>query len=178
MSRLLTTAALAALGSAAILLAACSGSSETARMTCPKVIAAPGAETIVVFAGSGHAEKDVMAGGKIRSVGGACTPEKVGMKIDTEISFEAQRVNNEVISATTFPYFVALVDPDQHILREDGFQLEVKFIPGEPYRRMPAERITVHVPVKDKSAGAAYTVVVGFQLTPDQLAFNRAAKAQ
>ena len=89
-------------------------------------------------------------------------------------SFYAERASLDIKDAA-FPYFVALLDPDEHVLTEAGYQLPIQFLPGESYRRMPAEKITVHLPVTNQASGAAYTVVVGFQLTPNQIAFNRAA---
>jgi hypothetical protein len=82
------------------------------------------------------------------------------------------------IKDAAFPYFVALIDPDGQRLSEEGFQLPFPFLPGDSYRLLPVEKITVHLPVKNQGAGGAYTVLVGFQLTPDQIAFNRGTRAQ
>jgi hypothetical protein len=73
---------------------------------------------------------------------------------------------------------VALIGPGEKVLSQEQFLEKVEFIPGEPFRRTLAEKITVHVPLRDKADSASYTVVVGFQLTPDQIAFNRASRAR
>ena len=143
-------------------------------MTCPKIMPAPGADTIALFGPGGHTVSDVKVGGKFSGLHSTCVREKVGVAINAQIQFYAERASLDIKDAT-FPYFVALLDPNEHVLTEAGYQLPIQFLPGESYRRMPAEKITVHLPVKNQAEGGAYTVVVGFQLTPDQLAFNRAA---
>ena len=170
------TASLVALALVAITLAGC-GSNKAADLTCPQIVPAPGADTIALFGPGGHTAKDVVVGGKIYSVDAKCVREKVGVAVNAEIAFYAERSRMDIKDAT-FPYFVALIDPNEHVLTEEGYQLPFQFLPGESYRRVPAEKITVHLPVKNQASGGAYTVIVGFQLTPDQLAFNRAARAQ
>ncbi len=69
--------------------------------------------------------------------------------------------------------------PTRKCWPQEQFQEKhVEFLPGESYRRMPAEKVTVHLPLINKSDSTIYTIIVGFQLTPDQIAFNRAAHAQ
>lgn len=165
-------AALAAVSGATLALAACSGSKEVSA-TCPRVVQEPETSMIAFFgAGGGHTAKDVVVGGRIRDVSYQCERRRVGVALNAQISFEAQRANMSIDDAD-LPYFVALVDPDQKLLKEQGFVAHVAFPPGESYRRIPAEKITVDLPIKDQSTGSTYTVVVGFRLTPEQLAFNR-----
>lgn len=161
---------------ATALLFGCSGSASnpTAGNSCPKIVAAPGADAIVLFSPGGHERKDVMVGGKIYSAVARCTREQVGFAVSTDIEFYVERANM-AIKDTTLPYFVALVDPQQRVLAEEAYQVQVPFLPGESYRRTPAEKVTIHLPVLNRAAAANYAVIVGFQLTPDQLAFNRSA---
>ncbi len=177
MARDRVTAAYAALALALSVLSGCSSSEKRAEMGCPKLMPAPGADRIALFGPGGHAAKDVLVGGKITDLTGKCRRDKVGIVLNAEIRFYAERADMGMKDAT-FPYFVALVDPDEHVVVEEGFKYPFPFLPGESYRLLPAEKITVHVPVKTLSQGNAYTVLVGFQLTPDQLAFNRSTRPQ
>jgi hypothetical protein len=126
----------------------------------------------VMFGPGGHDAKDVLVGGRIYEIDTKCLHEKVGLIINTEITFYGERASND-LPDTTFPYFVALIDPAGKVMQEDAFKAPMNFVPGERYRRTPVERISVHLPLKNTADGGAYTVLVGFQLTPDQLAFNR-----
>jgi len=171
--------ALAALG-VTVLVAGCGGSSgeRAVAMTCPRIVPASATDTIAVMRPGGHEMKDILVGGKILDASTTCKRVRDGgMDVFTEIHFYAKRADVRTPD-TVLPYFVALLDPQQQVIAQEGFQLPVKFYPGEAERRFPAEDITINLPVKNVATGSAYTIVVGFQLTPDQLAFNRAARAQ
>jgi len=164
-----------ATAAAAAALAGCSFFGSTREgQDCPLVLQAPSAETIAIFGPGGHQAKDVIAGGRIYSLKSTCAREKVGVVVDADIEFYAQRAALN-INSVTLPYFVAVVDPQQHILTEESFQIALPFPAAEYYRQSSPEHIAVHLPLTDRTQASAYTVVVGFQLTPDQIAFNRNA---
>jgi hypothetical protein len=165
------TAACAAFALGALALSGCAGQ-RSADVSCPKVTPAPGADTIVVFRPGGHDASDVIYGGRIYSIDAACVHEKVGLTVNAQIVFYGERADRD-LPVVTFPYFVALIDPQSNVLQEESFKVPINFVAAESYRRSPAEEITVHLPLKNSAVGGAYTVLVGFQLTPDQLAFNR-----
>jgi hypothetical protein len=171
MARVRVTAACAALAFALLALWGCSGNKKL-DLTCPKVMPAQGADTIVLFGPGGHDAKDIIVGGRIYSLDAKCLQQKVGMTVDADIVFYGERTDRAQPNVT-FPYFVALIDPTDKVLQEESFEVPINFVPGEIYRRSPAEHITVHLPLRNVASGGAYTVLVGFQLTPDQLAFNR-----
>ncbi len=153
-------------------LASCGTSKDIADMTCPRVIPAPGTDRIVLFGPGGHDTQDVVVGGRIVNADVTCQREKPGVEAMTVVHFYAERANGGIADAT-LPYFVALLDPQQRVLTQEGFRIDFKFFPGESYRKLPNEDITVHLPVHSTATAGAYTIVVGFQLTPEQLAFNR-----
>lgn len=174
--RALALGAAVALGA---LASACSSRGPVAQTTgpaCPRLVAAPATATIAYLRPGGHSAGDLVVGGKIVRARAHCAPEQGGVAVNTEITFYAQRANVAVTDAT-FPFFVALVDRQLHVLGEQGFKVHVDFIPGESYREIPPQKITVHLPLKDRAAAGNYAVMVGFQLTPEQIAFNRAALA-
>ncbi|HUK60228.1 MAG TPA: hypothetical protein VLV50_13440 [Stellaceae bacterium] len=170
-------AALLAVVGAAASLAGCNFGSTREGLNCPSVVNAPNADTIAIFRPGGHDAKDVAVGGKIYKVTSTCEREKEGVVINAELTFYAQRAALETKSVT-LPYFVALVDPQQRVLSEESFQVQLPFPAAEFYRESAPEKITVHLPLTDRTQASAFSVVVGFQLTPDQIAFNRAAHPQ
>jgi hypothetical protein len=175
---LVRRAAALAVAAAAASLAGCTWFGSTREgLTCPPVIPAPNADTIAVFGPGGHDAKDVLVGGKFYKIDSICAREKQGVVINAEITFYAQRVVIETKSVT-FPYFVALVDPQQRVLSEESFQVALPFPAAEYYRESTPEKISIHLPVTDRADASAFTVVVGFQLTPDQIAFNRSTHPQ
>jgi hypothetical protein len=172
-------AAAFAVAVAAAPLAGCTWFGSTKEgLNCPPIVQAPNADTIAFFRpGGGHDAKDVLAGGKIFKIDSTCARERVGVAINFELQFYVQRVFPQTKSVT-LPYFVAVVDPGQHVLSEQGFQVALDFSGADYYRESKPEKITIHLPVTDPSQAGAFTIVVGFQLTPDQMAFNRAAHPQ
>jgi hypothetical protein len=160
----------------AALVASCSPSKDAAEMNCPTMLPAPGADTIAVFHPGGQEPKDLLFAAQITSLNAECSRETPGVAIHAEIKFYAERANL-LIPDGTLPYFVALLDADQHVLAEEAFDLKFAFLPAEYNRTLPAEKRTIHLPVHNRTDAKSFTVVVGFQLTPDQLAFNRARTA-
>ena len=70
------------------------------------------------------------------------------------------------------------VSSDEKVLAQEQFTEKIDFIPAESYRRMPAAKITIHMPLLRKAEADSYTIIVGFQLTSDQIAFNRSLRPQ
>jgi len=170
-------AAAAAIGLAALGSGCSPGPGSASDQTCPQLVRATDADTIALFGPSGHALKDVVVAGKIRSGETKCDRETGGVAVKAGISIEAQR-SVPAIANAVLPYFVALIDPQQNVLAQNAFELHVQFLAGEQNRRMPEESITVHLPTHSPDTVGQYTIIVGFQLTPEQLAFNRASHSQ
>ncbi len=152
-------------------------SSARAALTCPRLVRAAQTDTIALFGSGGHQAKDVVVDARIRNGEVTCKKEEGGIAVNLELNFEGERANPATADAA-LPYFVALIDPQEKVLAQNAFDITIQFVPGERVRRMPAEKITVHLPTHTPAAAGQYTVIVGFQLTPDQLAFNRARNAK
>ena len=69
-------------------------------------------------------------------------------------------------------YFVAVVDKDQKVLARELFDSTFTFQANQ--RQAAAiEEIEQIIPIRGDLRGLDYEVLVGFQLTPEQLEFNR-----
>lgn len=162
----------AVLGAVA-LTAGCSSSKKEDVLNCPLVEAVPDADLYPDFGrGTGRAVTDVIVGGKITSVKSSCKREAHGIAVDALVSISSTRIG-PLIKSANLPYFVVVTDINHDVLAQEAFNLKVDFFPGENFRSYE-EPITVHIPVKSANAGGDYAVVVGFQLTKDQMDFNRA----
>lgn len=170
-SRLMACTAVLAL---AATLAGCSAPTED--LTCPSAATAPDLDAVAIFApGAGTDSANIQAAGKIFDVSRACEKEKGGILINAIITINAVRVAPQV-SRAEYVYFVAVVDSSRAILNEQRFTLDAQFT-NQDFRQY-AEKISVHLPLQHISTGDAYAIIVGFQLTPEQLDFNRAHKRQ
>jgi len=74
-----------------------------------------------------------------------------------------------------FDYFVTVVGPQEAILNKEAFGLAVQF-PGNRTRvrfRDDDPPVTVDLPLSPEASALDYRLFVGFQLTPDELSYNR-----
>ncbi len=158
-------------------LAACSGHSSSAPvhpLGCPVAYIAPGLDAYTVFR-SGAAPStntgDIVFGVKLMSVQAACHNEPQGVRVTTLLTFLAVR-NDDNLRQGDFTYFVAISDAQQNILAKQNFALRVDFAPRQKEMRV-FDEITEHLPLKDISLGSRYAVIVGLQVSKQQLDLNR-----
>jgi hypothetical protein len=159
----------------ALTLAGCGGGS-TEELTCPAAAVAPDLDAVAIFPpGSDSDPANLQAAGKIFAITRQCESEKGGILINAVITINAVRQTPQV-QRVEYVYFVAVIDSDRKILNEQRFTLAALF--GSSDIRQYNEKISVHLPLDHVSSGDGYTVVTGFQLTPDQLDFNRTHRSQ
>jgi hypothetical protein len=159
--------ALAVLG-----LAGCSGFAEDrSSFTCPAATTVPDLQTIARLVPGGK-DEDVQTAGRIASVNSSCNKETAGVATFLSIDFAALRAGPG-IKHIDLPYFVAIADSTGNILGKQEFTLGLDF-PGEAATMRSTEKVTAHLPLKNPQLGNVYTIVVGFQLTRNEVDFNRA----
>ena len=71
-----------------------------------------------------------------------------------------------------FSFFVALTDPSENILAKEVFASPLEFR-ADQRRAGVIEQIEQRFALKSGERAAQYAILVGFQLTKDQLDFNR-----
>jgi hypothetical protein len=167
----------AALSGLLALLPACSGGSDSkptvGKLACPVAITAPNLDAYTVFRpGATTANpEDIVFGIKLVSVRSTCKNETGGLRVITNISFIAVR-NDPELRLGDFTYFVAVADARQNVVAKQNFALRVDFAPRQKQMRI-GEEITEHLPLTDLSLGGQFAVVVGLQLSQQQLDLNR-----
>ena len=71
-----------------------------------------------------------------------------------------------------YQYFVALAQPDDTLVSKAYFDTDVTFVPGQP-RAGTREELTPKIPLPKDANAKDWKIYLGFQLTPEQLNFNR-----
>src|SRR5260221_44122 len=71
-----------------------------------------------------------------------------------------------------FAYFIAVADEQRNILNKKEYTVSVEFAPRQN-RLQVSDQVAIGLPVRDLSAGGKYLIIVGLQLSPEQLDFNR-----
>jgi hypothetical protein len=157
---------------AAVGLAACSGlSTYKTNYTCPSATTVPDLQTLARLAPNAT-DQNIQSAGRIASVQSSCDKEDAGVATYLSIEFSALRTSPS-IRHIDLPYFVAIADSTGNILGKQEFSVGVDFPSNDPTVRT-TEKITAHLPLHNAQLGNVYTVIVGFQLTKNELDFNRA----
>ncbi|MGB6231082.1 MAG: hypothetical protein WBF53_13255 [Litorimonas sp.] len=182
MKTIASFALLAALG-AATALGGCRSTQDVLRIgeggernagPCPRAFALYDAARIVEFRGEGESFANVGFTGEIASVRSLC--RYVGdnpITGDVDITFNLGRGPAASESEATYQYWVAIMRKNIAVMDKQTFPLTVSFPAG-------TDRITTTVTVEDyeiprasdTTSGANFEVVVGFEVTPEQRAFN------
>lgn len=183
MIRLATTGALAAL---LLSVGACSTKKPVSPGPCPRVNILADASQLTEFRdGPGRDLIDVDHTARIARVGGTCVykmdkPAEKGKKPETGtltmtigLLIAAERGPADTDRKARFEYFVTLVDRDRQPIQKTVFPVTVDF-PGNVTRATAEEfPIDLKIPLHPKQTGADFVVFVGFQLSPEQVEFNR-----
>jgi len=153
-------------------LAACSnfgGNQDT--FTCPSATTVPDLQTLARLTPGGGAD-DVQSAGRIAAVNATCDKEKAGVASYLSIDFAFLRTG-PTVKHIDLPYFVAIADSAGNILGKQQFTVAADF-PGEAATMRTTEKVTAHLPLTNPQLGNVYTIVVGFQLSKNEIDFNRA----
>ena len=152
-------------------LSACADSASTP--ACPVVAKLPDADRLTRFSGSGHDLTDVAFEARIGDVSATCDYDESGYDVTAKVQFLGTRGPAVAAAAGveqgSFGYFVAIVDSTSKVLARQEFDSNFQF--QAKTRSGVVEELEQKIP--PSSGTAPYTIFIGFQLSPDELAFNR-----
>ena len=156
-------------------LAGCGGGGDDAfAPTCPVPALQPDVADLTRYRPTGHDITDMIVDARITAVHGAC---KLGGKdqlsAGLKVSFQFARgpaATGRVVDAA---YFVAVIKGND-ILDKHDYPLHVEFPENTETVQLDGDPIDMVLPIPQGTTGAAYRVEVGFQLSPTELAVNRA----
>lgn len=178
-------------------LAACQMSLPTVNappVTCPEVGILPQAEKVVFFA-EGATEKNAKntkSSAAFANYRGGCSVKKDHVELSMELDFKGARGKaGGALDEQPLGYFIAVLDADENILQRDAFNTALLFNDAGQGLTQEKHAIVLPLPVdpktgkppadeKDRIKAAeemvrARKVVLGFSLTPEQLAYNTEA---
>jgi hypothetical protein len=168
-------AAVFALGLAGFALSGCS-IFEKKIQVCPKVsILSDAAEMTTFQPGGGRDVTDVVLQGEVNAVTSECKYDKDTKVIDMTANLTLVAVRGAALrqGEVTLPFFVAVIDrKTQKILKKRTFQSPVPFPEGRR-RSGVSEVIVEHITVGADRTISDYEVLVGLQLTEEQVEYNR-----
>lgn len=155
------------------LLTACSSNNDAAP-ACP-LVAAPGdvAKITRFRDGPGRDLIDVVAEAQIADAAVQCDYDRSGVTVQLQLAILGTRGPADTSRTAAFDYFVAIADPQGTIVAKEIFPVSFSF---ENRQRVgQIENLEQRIPLANRADGAAYKIVVGFQLSPAELEWNRRA---
>ena len=157
-----------------LMLASCSsiiGSGE--QIVCPNVAVLGDARSITQFKpGAGRDLIDVQFEGQIAEVAVACGYEGGAVRMVLNLEIQALRGPAADISATELVYFVAVIGVGDVVLAKSTFGSLFEFRPNQ-LKTDVVDQLSPTIPIKPGETTSDYRILIGFQLSADELKFNR-----
>ena len=137
---------------------------------CPQVAIVRDLEEIRDYGNEIPDPSQLVAKAKMLNLSGTCEFKKNGIDMVFDLNFVAEKGPRLGGLRTSFPYFVSIVDPDQTIISKEKMSIAFGFSSSEKVATA-SDSLHVYVPLpKDKRPTAPnYQILLGFQLTQDQL---------
>jgi hypothetical protein len=118
---------------------------------------------------------DLVVNARITGLSGQCVfaDRRRSVEVTLTLAMEATRGPAARERSISIPYFVAVTDAQDRILDKAVYTVAAEFPANRSRLRLSGEEVTLTLPVTPDRPAAAYTVIVGFQLTEAELALNR-----
>ena len=150
------------------------------RMECPPVSILPEASSITRYKkGTRKTILDVDFTGRVIGVKGTCFYEfdpdtKNGtVAINVITKFKMKRGASNATQKADFKYFTSVVNNDGKVLGKKTFPYSLKFSKKRSWVKDEDFPIELIIPLKNETNSQNFTVFVGFQLSHEELEFNR-----
>lgn len=167
-----------ALAGLALFLAGCSTFNREPPPPCPPVAILGETASLTQFRpGPGRDLTDVEYGVQILDYRGGCQFSSDKRSVIVELTTDIVAQRGPAMSGTTItvPYFVAVLDRNQQILTKQVFESRID-LPAGRRRAGVAEGTEPLIPFAEGRGPKDYSIMIGLQLTDEQLAWNRQAR--
>ena len=154
-------------------LSACGSTAPQFAPVCPQTGILGDAADLTTFRNTGTDLTDMVVDGRITGLSGKCTaidPDHLRTIISVNMDLTRGPAMQGRDSDVT--YFVSVARGDT-ILDKRAYAVRVVFDRNGSRMRLTGDQIELTLPTPGKVTGADYRILVGFQLTPEELAFNR-----
>ena len=143
---------------------------------CPKVLILGDAGTLVRFKpGPGRDITDILLEARIANFIGGCEYTKEGVEVRLRVLIAVERGAASRDSAISFEYFAAI---PEFLPRPEGKRILP--VRGEFPENLPRlvyqDEIDMFIPLADNATGPEKEIVLGFQLSPAELEYNRSTR--
>ncbi len=139
---------------------------------CPRAVVGENAGRLTRFSGAGKDPVNVVFEAEIADLAGSCIYDDDSIEVDLQIQLIAGRGPATTDDKAKFSYFVAVARTDKTILSRDAFDTVIE-LPGNQTRNETVEELEQTIPLAEGETGANIVIVVGIEMTPEELEYNR-----
>ena len=159
------------------LMAGCGVLEKNVTYQCPNVLILQDGKKLVKFkTGSRRDITDILFEAEILNFEGSCKYEKRARKLETQIDlmvrFLVRRGNATKSAVTQFKYFIATTSFKNRVEGKSIFPVVGTF-KEKRSTLVYEDSIGLRIPLDDPTDGETLKVLLGFQLSPEELQFNR-----
>ena len=154
--------------------AGCAGGDAKNAIPCPETGLMLDATHLTAFnPPSSTAAANAVVIGRIDNYRGACRMRDNTLEfvLDIEIGGRKGPAAPKDLERAKFPYFLAILGPDEEVLQRQSFESLIMF--SKDGYGFATEKHNMRLPIEDKKTVRQHKVVIGFELTHEQLAYNR-----
>jgi hypothetical protein len=154
-------------------LAGCGPTRNEFAPPCPGRAILGDAADLEVYRGTGRELTDLVLRGRIVGMQGSCREGEKKSQLAVTVSMGVALERGPAMQGreTDVPVFLAVTEGDA-ILDKRVYRMHVVFPSNIDSLTLSPGEASLTLPVSSSKSGAAYTIVGGFQLTPDQLVRN------
>lgn len=145
---------------------------------CPQVEIVNDLSSISDFSDPRKQNKDnLISRVDIKSAESTCKLASKSATVDLKLKFEGDlgakgRKNKADKPFFSYPFFIAVTSPGGQIMAKEIFAASLTYNPGEN-THIYSENLRQIIPITSKKHAHQYRILIGFQVTPDQLTYNR-----
>ena len=158
----------------ALVLTACQNTDPP--VFCPLAVQVHDASYLARFVGQGRDLTDMLFEAELIDVAVLCEVEEeeqpAEVELEVVVTVKAIRGLADQLREAKFNYFVAVADPERKVLVREVFDMTVPF-EGNRTRVAVEDKLETEFTVPTAANAADYKVYVGFELTPEEVDYNR-----
>jgi hypothetical protein len=139
---------------------------------CPRAVVGDNAGRLTRFSAAGKDPADIVFEAEIADLVGSCVYNDNSIDVDLQIQLIAGRGQAGTEDKAKFNYFVAVARTDKTVLSRDGFDTAID-LPTDKTRGQTVEELQQTIPLAEGETGANLVIVVGIEMTAEELEFNR-----
>lgn len=163
----------------AVILAGCAkdsffgGGGELSGLACPQVAVLEAPGELTRFSGGKIGKiSDVLFQAKMEVIGVYCDIDDEAIFVTADARLGVIRGPAEAAGEVDFSFFVAILDGYKEVILRQAFPIIVQFDGAE--RKVEFEdSVSFQIDQKKNVDPGTYTIYAGFEMTPEELEFNR-----